>query len=79
MEQAVQKLDSAKLDMAVARSKVIRQDLEAASKARNKLLTSNRSAGADAATIQFLHAAYTDVQGMAQYLSPLASRLSVFA
>jgi dynactin-2 len=79
MEQAVQKLDSAKLDMAVARSKVIRQDLEAASKARNKLLTSGRSAGADAATIQSLHTAYVDLQGMAQYLSPLAVRLSVLA
>jgi hypothetical protein len=79
MEQAVHKLDPAKLDMAVARSKVIRQDLEAASKARNKLLTSSRSAGADAATIQSLHTAYTDLQGMAQYLSPLAVRLSALA
>jgi hypothetical protein len=79
MEQAVQKLDSKQLDMAVARSKVIRQDLEAASKARNKLLTSSRSAGADAATILLLHTAYTDLQGMAQYLSPLAQRLSVLA
>jgi hypothetical protein len=79
MEQAVGKLDSKQLDMAVSRSKVIRQDLEAASKARNKLLTNSRSQGADAATIQTLHTAYTDLQGMAQYLSPLAVRLSVLA
>jgi hypothetical protein len=79
MEQAVGKLDSKQLDMAVSRSKVIRQDLEAASKARNKLLTNSRSQGVDAATIQTLHTAYTDLQGMAQYLSPLAVRLSVLA
>jgi uncharacterized protein YukE len=79
MEQAVGKLDSKQLDTAVSRSKVIRQDLEAASKARNKLLTNSRSQGADAATIQTLHTAYTDLQGMAQYLSPLAVRLSVLA
>jgi hypothetical protein len=79
MELAVGKLDSKQLDMAVSRSKVIRQDLEAASKARNKLLTNSRSQGADAATIQTLHTAYTDLQGMAQYLSPLAVRLSVLA
>jgi hypothetical protein len=79
MEQAVGKLDSKQLDTAVSRSKVIRQDLEAASKARNKLLTNSRSQGADAATIQTLHTAYTDLQGMARYLSPLAVRLSVLA
>jgi hypothetical protein len=85
MESQVSKLDSHQLQVAVNRSKVIRQDLEAASKARNKLLSASSRTGSsanqstDAQKIQDLYRAHSDLQGMAQHLAPLAQRLAVLS
>jgi hypothetical protein len=77
LEELANKLDATALETAVAKAKVIRQDLEAAAKARNKLLA--RQGGTDAQKIQDLHAALQELQGMTQHLPVLTRRLQVLS
>ena len=57
------------------KAKVLRQDLEAATKAKHKLLSSSSST--DAQTIADLHTQWTQLQGLSDHLPVIVQRLQV--
>ena len=69
--------DDKKLDLVQKRVKVIRQDLEAAAKARSKLMTVSASAE-DSKSIAALYDQLQSLQGVAQHLPALSARLQSF-
>ena len=70
--------DDKKLDLVQKRVKVIRQDLEAAAKARSKLMTVSASAE-DSKSIAALYDQLQSLQGVAQHLPALSARLQTLA
>ena len=70
--------DDKKLDLVQKRVKVIRQDLEAAVKARSKLMTVSASAE-DSKSIAALYDQLQSLQGVAQHLPALSARLQSLA
>lgn len=82
LEALLSKLDDKKLDLLQKRSKVIRQDLEAAAKARSKLSSSNiggTSSSDDSKTITTLYDGLQSLNGMSEHLPILSSRLQALA
>ena len=79
LEQAASKLSEKDLEVAMKKAKVIRQDLEAASKARNKLISSRDANAESSKTIAALHDQMIQLQGLTQLLPALAQRLQALA
>jgi Dynamitin len=82
LENLLSKLDDKKLDLLQKRSKVIRQDLEAAAKARNKLSSSSNSglsSSDDSKIIATLYDGLQNLQGMSEHLPILSARLQALA
>ena len=82
LETLLSKLDDKKLDLLQKRTKVIRQDLEAAAKARNKLSSSSgggTSSSEDSKTIATLYDGLQSLNGMAEHIPILSSRLQALA
>ena len=77
LETLVKHLDEKKLEQAQLKAKVIRADLEAASKARNKLTATYKKE--DSKTIQELYQQMTELEGVSQYLPALTARLQQLA
>ena len=73
MESLVATVDSASLEKTSTKAKVIRADLEAASKARNKLTATYKKE--DSKMIQQLYQQMTDLEGLGSYLPSLVERL----
>lgn len=73
MESLVSAVDSATLEQAATKAKVIRADLEAASKARNKLTATYKKE--DSKMIQQLYQQMVDLEGLSSYLPSLVERL----
>lgn len=78
LEGLQSKLDDKKIDLLQRRVKVIRQDLEAAAKARNKLASSTASSE-DSKTIAALYDQLQQLQGLSQHLPILTARLEALA
>jgi Dynamitin len=78
LESMQAKLDDKKLDLLQKRGKVIRQDLEAAAKARNKLASTLVSAE-DSKTIAALYDQLLQLQGLSPHLPALTQRLQELA
>ena len=82
LEQLLSKVDDKKLDLLQKRSKVIRQDLEAAAKARSKLSSSTiggTSSSDDSKTITTLYDGLQSLNSMSEHLPILSSRLQALA
>ena len=82
LETLLSKLDDKKLDLLQKRTKVIRQDLEAAAKARNKLSSSSvggTSSSEDSKTIATLYDGLQSLNDMAEHIPILSSRLQALA
>jgi Dynamitin len=82
LETLLAKLDDKKLDLLQKRSKVIRQDLEAAAKARSKLSSSTiggTSSLDDSKTITTLYDGLQSLNSMSEHLPILSSRLQALA
>lgn len=82
LEILLSKLDDKKIDLLQKRSKVIRQDLEAAAKARNKLSSSSSSglsSSDDSKVIATLYDGLQSLQGMSEHLPILSARLQALA
>ena len=79
MEGFLKQLDPKALEQASARAKVIRSDLEAASKARNKLASAATFRKEDAKTISTLHDQMTQLEGLSGHLPALVARLQQLA
>ena len=80
LEQIQAKVDDKKVDLVQKRVKVIRQDLEAAAKARNKLMAVGGSlAHEDSKSIAALYDQLQQLQGCARHLPVLAERLQALA
>ena len=73
MEALVATVDSATLEKTATKAKVIRADLEAASKARNKLTATYKKE--DSKMIQQLYQQMIDLEGLGSYLPSLVERL----
>mmetsp|Transcript_14960 Transcript_14960/g.31024 ORF Transcript_14960/g.31024 Transcript_14960/m.31024 type:complete len:354 (+) Transcript_14960:97-1158(+) len=73
MEALVATVDSATLEKTSTKAKVIRADLEAASKARNKLTATYKKE--DSKMIQQLYQQMIDLEGLGGYLPSLVERL----
>mmetsp|Transcript_13928 Transcript_13928/g.31207 ORF Transcript_13928/g.31207 Transcript_13928/m.31207 type:complete len:394 (+) Transcript_13928:154-1335(+) len=73
MEALVATVDSATLEKTSTKAKVIRADLEAASKARNKLTATYKKE--DSKMIQELYQQMIDLEGLGSYLPSLVERL----
>lgn len=73
MESLVKAVDATTLEQTTTKAKVIRADLEAASKARNKLAATYKKE--DSKMIQQLHTQLTELEGMSEYLPALVERL----
>jgi hypothetical protein len=73
MEALVATVDAATLEQAATKAKVIRADLEAASKARNKLTATYKKE--DSKMIQQLYQQMVDLEGLSGYLPSLVDRL----
>jgi hypothetical protein len=73
MEALVATVDAATLEKTSTKAKVIRADLEAASKARNKLTATYKKE--DSKMIQQLYQEMTDLEGLGNYLPSLVERL----
>ncbi len=73
MEALVATVDSATLEKTSTKAKVIRADLEAASKARNKLTATYKKE--DSKMIQQLYQQMIDLEGLGDYLPSLVERL----
>lgn len=73
MEALVASVDSASLEKTSTKAKVIRADLEAASKARNKLTATYKKE--DSKMIQQLYQQMIDLEGLGSYLPSLVERL----
>lgn len=73
METIVKTVDAATLEQTTNKAKVIRADLEAASKARNKLTATYKKE--DSKMIQQLHTQLVELEGLSDYLPALVERL----
>lgn len=73
LESLVKTVDPATLEQTATKAKVIRADLEAASKARNKLTATYKKE--DSKMIQQLHQQMVDLEGLGSYLPNLVERL----
>ncbi|KAL3936289.1 MAG: hypothetical protein SGARI_002620 [Bacillariaceae sp.] len=73
MEALVATVDSTTLEQTATKAKVIRADLEAASKARNKLAATYKKE--DSKMIQQLYQQMVDLEGLTGYLPSLVDRL----
>jgi predicted flap endonuclease-1-like 5' DNA nuclease len=78
VENLANRIDEKALDEAATRAKVIRADLEAASKARTKLSSAAVSAN-DAKTISELHTQLKQLEGIGHFLPSLSGRLQQLA
>ena len=72
-------LDDKKLDLVQKRVKVIRQDLEAAAKARSKLMAVSSASAEDSKSIAALYDQLQLLQGISQHLPALSYRLQSLA
>lgn len=79
LEKAASKLNEKDLEVAMKKAKVIRQDLEAASKARNKLISSRDANAESSKSIAALHDQMTQLQGLTALLPVLTQRLQALA
>jgi Dynamitin len=83
LENLHNKLDDKQSEQLQKRAKVIRQDLEAAAKARNKLMTAGGANGIGAAedskTISALYDQLQSLSGMSEHLPVLTQRLQLLA
>lgn len=79
METFLKTLDTKGLEQASAKAKVIRSDLEAASKARNKLASAATFRKEDAKTIASLYDQMTQLEGLSDHLPALVGRLQQLA
>mmetsp|Transcript_25605 Transcript_25605/g.48490 ORF Transcript_25605/g.48490 Transcript_25605/m.48490 type:complete len:352 (-) Transcript_25605:31-1086(-) len=79
LEHAASKLSEKDLEVAMKKAKVIRQDLEAASKARNKLISSRDANAESSKSIAALHDQMTQLQGLTMLLPALTQRLQALA
>ena len=77
MEQLVKTVDASTLEQTATKAKIIRADLEAASKARNKLAATYKKE--DSKMIQELHTQLMELEGMSEYLPALVERLQQLA
>lgn len=77
LETVMEVMDESKLDAASRKAKLLRQDLEAASKARNKLMAPNRAE--DSKTLTALYDSMTELQEMSQHLPALTQRLQMLS
>ena len=73
LESLVKTVDSSVLDQTTTKAKVIRADLEAASKARTKLTATYKKE--DSKMIQQLHQQMVELEGLSGYLPSLVERL----
>ena len=74
MESLVSTVDSSVIEQTATKAKVIRADLEAASKARSKLSAAYKKE--DTKMIQDLYQQMVDLEGVSEYLPSLVERLS---
>lgn len=74
METLVATVDATTLEQTATKAKVIRADLEAASKARNKLTATYKKE--DSKMIQQLYQQMVDLEGLSGYLPSLVDRLN---
>jgi len=84
LEQSMDVMDDSKLEAASRKAKLIRQDLEAASKARSKLLaatsgTSSSRAAEDSKIITGLYDTMLELQDVQTHLPALVQRLKVLS
>lgn len=79
MESFLKGLNAKGLEQASAKAKVIRSDLEAASKARNKLASAASFRKEDAKTIAALYDQMTQLEGLTDHLPALVARLQQLA
>ncbi|CAB9497861.1 FR47-like protein [Seminavis robusta] len=79
MEAFLKGLDLKGLEQASAKAKVIRSDLEAASKARNKLASAATFRKEDAKTISSLYDQMSQLEGLSGHLPALVARLQQLA
>jgi hypothetical protein len=77
LESLVKTVDPVTLEQTATKAKVIRADLEAASKARNKLTATYKKE--DSKMIQQLHQQLTELEGVSAYLPQLVERLQQLA
>jgi chromosome segregation ATPase len=77
MEALVKTVDPTVLELTATKAKVIRADLEAASKARNKLTATYKKE--DSKMIQQLHQQMVELEGLSGYLPSLVERLQQLA
>eukprot|EP00934_Nitzschia_sp_Nitz4_P007558 Nitzschia sp. Nitz4//scaffold255_size41878//18177//19328//NITZ4_007403-RA/size41878-processed-gene-0.13-mRNA-1//1//CDS//3329544365//7548//frame0 len=77
LESLVQSVDATTMEQTTTRAKVIRADLEAASKARNKLISAYKKE--DSQCIQQLHQQMLELEGLSAYLPALLERLQQLA
>ncbi len=77
MESIVKTVDASTLEQTTNKAKVIRADLEAASKARNKLTATYKKE--DSKMIQQLHTQLVELEGLSDYLPALVERLQQLA
>lgn len=77
LESLVKTVDATALEQTATRAKVIRADLEAASKARNKLTATYKKE--DSKMIQELHQQMVELEGLSGYLPALTARLQQLA
>lgn len=77
LELLVKTVDAATLEQTATKAKVIRADLEAASKARNKLTATYKKE--DSKMIQQLHQQMVELEGLSGFLPALTSRLQQLA
>uniref|UniRef100_A0A7S1GHI5 Uncharacterized protein n=1 Tax=Cyclophora tenuis TaxID=216820 RepID=A0A7S1GHI5_CYCTE len=77
MESKIQRVDKKSIEEASTRAKVIRSDLEAASKARSKLTTTTSSA--DSKIISELYTQLQQLEGVSGHLPALTHRLQQLA
>lgn len=77
LEALVKTVDPAVLEQTATKAKVIRADLEAASKARNKLTATYKKE--DSKMIQQLHQQMVELEGLSGYLPSLVERMQQLA
>jgi hypothetical protein len=78
-EASLAQMSDKDLEASLKKAKVIRQDLEAASKARNKLLASRDANAESSKAIAALHDQMTQLQGLSGLLPVLVQRLTGLA
>ncbi len=81
-ERLVKDMDMKEVDKLAAKAKVVRSDLEAAARARQKLASSSSSSRVndeDARTLTALHTHLVELEGISTYLPALTVRLTELA